>query len=175
MNIVIFGYKQHGKDTACEYLHKEHGITYSASSEFANELFIFDELKDKYGYKTKEECFKDRVNHRSEWFNMILGYNTPDRTRLGREIFNNNIVYCGIRSREEFLALKEAKLIDISIWIDASKRKPIEDTSSNELTIEDADIVILNNGSLDSFYDKLDKLVVGIHDVFYDDRRDTKH
>lgn len=62
--ILILGHARHGKDTLAEILNKEYGMTFMSSSQAANEIFLFDELKNKYGYKTKEESFNDRVNHR---------------------------------------------------------------------------------------------------------------
>src|SRR5690606_3625161 len=114
------GYKRHGKDTACEYLRDRYGISFASSSETACNLFLFDQIKDQFGYKTKEECFEDRHNHRELWFNAIRDYNIPDMARLGRQIFAQNDVYCGIRNDEEFYALKERGLFDLAVWVDAS-------------------------------------------------------
>jgi hypothetical protein len=58
-----------------------------------------------------------------------------------------------MRSRDEFNASKH--LFDLIIWIDRSKHLPDED--SNELTAEDADIIIDNNTyEIDLFYRMLD-------------------
>ena len=37
------------------------------------------------------ECFEDRVNHRSEWFDLITNYNKEDRTRLTKEILKISV------------------------------------------------------------------------------------
>ena len=158
MKLIIFGFKEHGKDTACEYLEKRYGIPFSASSWYACQTFLFDQIKDRFGYKSPEECFEDRRNHRQLWYEAIRDYNQGDRARMGREIFENNVIYCGIRDREEFEALKAEKAFDLAIWLDASKRLPPEDSSSMNLSADFADRVIDNNGTLEDLYRRLDEL-----------------
>lgn len=158
MNLVIFGYKRHGKDFACEFLERQYGLTFKSSSEYACEKFIFDKMKDEYGYKTPSECFEDRDNHRRIWYNLIRDYNSHNRIRLGSEIFSEYQVYCGIRDKEEFQALRAAGYFDLAIWIDSSLRLPPEGVSSMNLSTNDADIIVPNNGSKSEFYDRLDRL-----------------
>jgi len=84
MKLLIIGYGANGKDTVAEYWQKEFGLTFSSSSLTACKIFLFDYLKDKYNYKTYEECFNDRHNHRQEWFDLIKDYNKDD----GANCFN---------------------------------------------------------------------------------------
>lgn len=142
MKIMVCGYARHGKDQFCEYL----GIPFNSSSRVALDKVIWDAIG--HGFADKDECYDLRVNHRSTWYNLIKAYNTPDLTRLCRDIFEENDIYCGIRDREEFLAAKQQRLFDLSIWVDASDRIPPEDSNSCTLTPDDCDIVITNNGSL---------------------------
>ncbi len=159
-NVIIFGHKQHGKDTACEYLEAKYGVSFASSSLFACQLFLFEQMrKEGHSYETIEECFADRVNHRKYWYEAIRDYNTPDKTRLGTKLFSKNDVYCGIRDLEEFQALKAAGMVRLAIFIDASGRLEKEDPESMKMDIEDADIVITNNGTLEEFYTKLDRLM----------------
>lgn len=158
MRYVIFGHQRHGKDTVCEYLSERFGLTYTASSWYACQVFLFSQLRDKYGYANPQECFDDRGNHRAEWYEAIRDYNAGDRTRMGREILDFHAIYCGIRDREEFEALRDAKLFNLAIWVDASDRKPPEDSSSMNLTRADADIIVDNNGTLDDLHFRLDRL-----------------
>lgn len=162
MKLIIFGYAQHGKDTACEYLRDRYGLTFSASSMFACRTFLFDQLKDRFGYRSMKACFEDRGAHRQLWYEAIRDYNTPDRTRLGRGIFAEHDVYCGIRDREEFEALRAEGAFDLAIWIDASERRPPESSDSMKLTRDDADLVVDNNGGLLALYRNLDELVANL-------------
>ncbi|MCK9415465.1 hypothetical protein M0Q97_02255 [Candidatus Dojkabacteria bacterium] len=156
MKICIIGHAQHGKDTCAEILKKVFGMKFEASSIVCARLFIFDKLKNKYGYNTIEECWIDRVNHRAEWFDLICDYGKDDKAIVTKEILKNNDCYVGIRALEEFKASEN--FFNLIIWVDASKRKPLEPKSSMELTSDMADIIIENNGTLIEFEYKVMRL-----------------
>lgn len=159
LNLMVFGHKRHGKDTVCEYLRDNYAISFASSSYMACELFLFDIIKDRFGYKTVDEAFEDRGNHRQIWYEEIKAFNVMNGLdSLGKVIFRNNSVYCGIRDKEEFDALKVGGYFDLAIWVDASDRLPPEESESMKLTKEDADIVITNNEDKASLYKKLDRL-----------------
>lgn len=160
--LVVFGFQRHGKDTACEYLAAHYGLTFAASSMFACQTFLFDQLKPQLGYATIEECFQDRVHHRQTWYEAIREFNAEDRGRLGKAIFAKHDIYCGIRDREEFECLRREGCFDKAIWVDASDRLPPEPSTSMNLTMDDADITISNNGSLSDLYRSLDDLMVSL-------------
>ncbi len=150
MKAIIFGFKQHGKDTVCEHIRDYYNLSFASSSWTACKEFIFDDLRDAYGYNTPEECFDDRQSDamRKIWYEKICEFNAEDKCRLGRIIFENNDIYCGIRDRDEFYSMKSEGLFDVAIWVDAIKRKPPEPKTSMNLSIHDADHVLDNNGSL---------------------------
>jgi hypothetical protein len=152
MKILILGTARHGKDSLAELLNEYYGMTFKSSSEMANELFIYDELKSKYGYNSIEECFEDRMNHREEWYLMICGYNMEDKARLSKDIISKYDCYVGMRDLEEFNASKD--LFDLIIWVDASKRLPSNEVT-NKISIEDAHIVLHNNGTFEEFKEKV--------------------
>ena len=120
MGIFFTGFARHGKDSAAEIVKKHFGLTFAASSEFACDLFLFDKLKDEFGYATKEQCFADRVNHRQRWFDEIVAFNSPDLGRLGELIFEKHDIYCGIRNLDELNVLREKGLGNLVIWVDAT-------------------------------------------------------
>lgn len=159
MKINIIGHARHGKDTLAELLNEYYGISYKSSSEMANELFIFDKLKDRYGYETTGQCFEDRVNHRSEWYLMICDYNREDKARLAKDIIANHDCYVGMRDLEEFKGSRE--LFDLIIWVDASERLSTERHSFN-IDKNQADLIIQNNGGLDEFRRKVRRIFDGI-------------
>jgi len=165
MKLIITGYKRHGKDTVCEYLRDYGGFTFTSSSWYACNKFLFAALKDKYGYDSVQACFDDRDNHRQEWFEAINAYNTPDLSRLVREIFCENDIYCGLRNRDEFVSAREDGLVDLAIWVDASGRKPPESASSMTLRQEDTDLTIDNNGTLEALYARLDVLILTLREM----------
>jgi hypothetical protein len=148
MKILILGDMRSGKDTLGELLNKYFGMTFKSSSEMAMEIFIFDEIADQFGYSTMEQCFEDRVNHRTLWYKMICGYNKNDRARLAKDILKGYDCYVGMRDLEEFNASKE--LFDVIIWVDASKRLET-DENTNKITMSVADMIITNNGTFEEF------------------------
>ena len=130
---MVIGHGRHGKDTVCEILRDKYGYSFESSSKFCSKLFIFDMLKDKYGYTNEEQCYADRHNHRAEWYDAICAYNVPDAARLGREIFQAHDIYCGLRNKREFFAMKNTGVFDYAIWVDRSDHLPKEDITSMSL------------------------------------------
>lgn len=141
--VLVIGHARHGKDTFCEML-KERGLSFESSSEAALEEAIWPLLKGFY--KSKKECFEDRVNHRALWFTLIRYYNTPNKSKLAEVILSKSDVYCGIRNLEEFEASKH--LFKHIVWVGAENRKPLEGPDSFELDIDDCNYVVNNNGDL---------------------------
>jgi hypothetical protein len=80
---------------------------------------------------------------------MISAFNYPDGATLGKAIFNENEMYCGLRNKREFHALKNSGTYDVSIWVDRSDVLPLEDSSSMTLEQWMTDYTIDNNGTLE--------------------------
>ena len=146
--LLVIGHGRHGKDTVCEILKNHYGYSFESSSQFCSRLFIYDLLKEKYNYVSEEECYLDRHNHRAEWYNAICDYNVPDAARLGREIFKTHDIYCGLRNKREFFAMKNTGVFDFAIWVDRSTHLPTESKDSMSLEQWMADYTIDNNSSL---------------------------
>jgi hypothetical protein len=146
--LLVIGHGRHGKDTVCEILRDKYGFSFESSSQFCSKLFIFDMLKDKYGYYNEEECYADRHNHRAEWYDAICNYNVPDAAKLGREIFKAHDIYCGLRNKREFFAMKNTGVFDYAIWVDRSMHLPLESADSMSLEQWMADYTIDNNSDL---------------------------
>jgi dephospho-CoA kinase len=156
--ILIIGHGRHGKDTLAEIFRDNFGIKFKSSSEMAAEIFIFQELKNKYNYKSPEECFEDRVNHRAEWHDLICDYNKEDKARLAKKIMEQADCYVGMRSRDEIEECLKQKIFDLVIWVDASKRLPLESRDSFNIDIDCADIIIDNNDTIENFKEKTTRL-----------------
>lgn len=148
MKLLIIGHGRHGKDTVSEYLRDFYNLSFESSSKFCSKLFIFDELKDIHEYRSEEECYADRHSHRELWYNMICEYNLEDPAKLGREIFKSHDIYCGLRNKREFNAMKNSGVFDYAIWVDRSDHLPQEDKKSMSLEPWMANYTIDNNGSL---------------------------
>lgn len=161
--LLIIGHGRHGKDTVCEILRDKFDYSFESSSQFCSKLFIFDQLKEKYGYANEEECYNDRHNHRAEWYDAICAYNVPDAARLGREIFKEHSIYCGLRNKKEFFAMQNAGVFDYAIWVDRSEQLPLEPRTS--MTIEQwmTDFTIDNNSGLKELHFNVEQLIQHIH------------
>jgi len=155
IKLLVLGHCRHGKDTFAEVLNEEFGLKYQSSSQASADIFLYEALKDKYGYKTPEECFEDRVNHRAEWKQMICDYNKDDKAKLAKEILKNSDCYVGMRDRAEINECMKQGLFDIIVWVDASGRLPEEPASSFDIDKSCADIIIENNGTFESFKEKV--------------------
>jgi dephospho-CoA kinase len=149
--LLIIGHARHGKDTFAELLEKDFGLKFKSSSQAAADIFLFDALKDKYGYETPEQCFEDRVNHRPEWYEMICDYNKDDRAKLAKGILTITDCYVGMRDRDEITECIKQGLFDLIIWVDASDRLSLESPDSFNIDKSCADIIIDNNGTFDEF------------------------
>lgn len=159
LKIMVVGHKGHGKDTVSDYLERRYGMKFISSSWMACQLFMFDLLKEKYGYLSKEECFLDRDSKRELWFNEIVKFNTPDLGAMGKIIFQDHSIYCGPRNRDEFYSLKNDHKFDYAIWVDASKRMPLESNKSMTILETDTNITLNNNGSESCMPAEIDKIV----------------
>jgi dephospho-CoA kinase len=156
--LCIVGSARWGKDSMAEILQEHFGLKFKSSSQAAAEIFIYDELKEKYGYNTPEECFEDRVNHRAEWHQLICDYNIDDKAKLAKGILEHADCYVGMRDYREITECINQNLFDLIIWVDASERLPLEDVSSFNIKKSDADIIIENNGTYDEFKEKVIRL-----------------
>lgn len=150
LKLMIMGYARHGKDTVAEILQTNLNLKFASSSFAAAEKVMVPYFKSvSVTYPSLEVCYADRINHRAEWYEQIKAYNTPDGSRLAREIYAENDIYVGIRNVVEFEAIRDARLFNYSIWVDRSKHVPLEPTSSITVLPSMADYVIDNNGTLE--------------------------
>jgi hypothetical protein len=156
--LLIIGNMQHGKDTVAEMLKEMYGYTFESSSVAAARIFLYGALKDKYGYQTPLECFEDRVNHRSEWFDLICDYNKEDKARLAKAIMSESDMYVGMRSNAELEACLSQNVFDLVIGV-YNPNKPLESPESFDIDFwSKADIVIPNGGTLEDLRRKVDLL-----------------
>ena len=153
--ICIIGHARHGKDTIAEMINQMYGYKSESSSQAASRLFLYDALKGKYGYKTPEECFEDRVNHRAEWFDMICEYNQEYPGQLAADIMKSNDIYTGMRSDRELEACVRDGIFDLVIGI-YDPYKALEPADSFDINIfTKSDIIIPNAGSLRDLENKV--------------------
>jgi len=166
--IAIIGHKRHGKDTVAEMIRDRLGLTFGSSSEICAEAFMFDLMKDTYGYKTVKECFEDRDNHRPLWHQGIRLFCYHNKKALFELILveHNEDIYCGNRNFEEFEPSEEAGIFDFSVWVDACERKELEPATSFNISKSSADYILDNNGPEEDLGHEVDKLIKYIRNHF---------
>lgn len=161
LRLMIVGHGRHGKDTVANILADELNLSFCSSSWYCAKAFVFDALRVAFDYPSISECYEDRNSSqqmRDLWHTLITAYNRNDPARLSREIFAEADIYVGIRSSAEFQAAKAEELFDLSVWVDASDRLPPEDASSFEISREDCDIILDNNGTEEELEDRVARL-----------------
>lgn len=149
IKLMVMGYARHGKDTVGEMLRTQYGLRFSSSSMFCAERVMLPAMAARgVRYKDAFECYADRHRWRSAWYDDISAFCAKDPAALGKAIFEDNDVYCGIRNIREYDACEVAGIFDFSIWVDASRRLPPEPESSCTVHMGCADLVLGNNGDL---------------------------
>ena len=144
MKLLILGHGRHGKDTAADLIAEKLGLKSRSSSLFAAERVIMPAM----GYASLEACFNERHEHRGKWFTLITEYNTPDKSRLVRELLESADIYVGLRNNCEYEASKH--LFDFVLWVDASDRVEPEPSTSFTITFNSKEMIkIDNNCNLD--------------------------
>lgn len=153
-NILILGYSGHGKDELRRIFAELSGRYIPATSHItAQEIMVpwFDRNFPSYyvGIDTERAqdrallCYDDRNNWRAAWHEVIKQYNTPDKAKLAKFVLLHTNVYVGMRCKEELKA--SIDLFDLVIWVDASKRKPVESKSSNSIHYNSKTMLKVNN------------------------------
>lgn len=148
LKLMVIGHARHGKDSVCALLREFYGYSFVSSSMFVADKAVKPFLAARgVTYDNFGAMYADRVNHRAAWFEAIASYNREDPARMGKELFAQHDIYCGIRNKVEFNALRRERAFDVAFWVDASSRLPSESADSNTMSRSDADFVIDNNGA----------------------------
>jgi hypothetical protein len=155
-SILILGHAEHGKDTFVKYLVEasDNVLTSCSSSYFMADYVFKDMLNRNYisinKYKDKEDCYADRRNHRSFWFNSIKDFNESKGLHsLAESLTEEYNIYTGMRNIQEYYAcIIEADIFDLIIWVEASERKPLEHSSSISVKYSNEMLLAMNNTTL---------------------------
>lgn len=155
--ILILGHGRHGKDAMADVLFDAYGIEGISSSLFAAKKFLYDLLKGEMGYKNFVDCYEDRHNHRARWYEEIKKYNTPDRSRLAREMMEEHHIYVGLRDDQEIQACIDEGVFDLIVGVDRPDF-PRESMSSFPAQVymkQQCDFIVYNSGSLVEYEQKI--------------------
>lgn len=146
LKLLVLGHGRHGKDTVAEMLRERFGVSFGSSSYSAAEKVMMPAfVRQGAPYPDVDACYADRANHRAFWHHCIAAYNTPDKSKLCREILAENNCYVGMRSDKEFAATKH--LFDHILWV-FDPRKPLENADSFNISQTPDMVQIWNGGDL---------------------------
>jgi hypothetical protein len=166
--LMICGEARSGKDTFADMICESSNGGYSkrSSSECAIENAIFPRLDEIYSYREArkvrriyenlgaDEAYKylyeNRFGFRACWKEAICEYNSEDPCRLMKELFRTSNIYVGIRSLREFTAGEKAGVFDLSVWVE---RPGVDEDESNEITSNNCQILVRNDGRLSDLRD----------------------
>ena len=148
--IGIIGHGEHGKDVFANHLAKHAKLRYIAGTSVYAADIVFHKLRRKFAYAREypnaTACWLDRRNHREDWAEAIGEHNAVDPVQLYRDCLTFQDLLTGLRWRHEFLACREAGLVDLWVFVHR-EGQPSDDTC--EIRPGDCDWQIPNNGTLD--------------------------
>ena len=156
-NILILGHARHGKDEVAILLNELCGFNYVSSSEKALP-YIFPALQLIKGYKTEQEALEDKFDNRDLWKVLIKLLNVFDKAALCKDILSVVNIYVGLRCELEFEEVLTQGLFDVIIWVDGSKRKPLEPSMKIQY---DSNLMYLldNNGNKEELLVNVKKMI----------------
>lgn len=164
LKLLLIGHARHGKDTVAEVMRDSYGVSFESSSVFVGRHYVYPQMvKEGHPYSSFEECFEDRVNHRSAWFKLIRAQAGEGGTGVASALLKESDLYVGMRNRFEFQGCKSKGLFDAVIWVDGSQRKPLESHLSMELRPDDADYFLDNNGTEEELLENIQELMLKLN------------
>jgi len=153
-NILVLGHGEHGKGTTSEILCSAYGHETCSSSEVAFP-YIYPLLKEARDYSDEAEALEHKKLERLLWKEAITLLNSPDKSTLSKLILSKANIYDGMRCHMEFEASKH--LFDHIIWVDASRRKPVDPSMAIKFD-PDTMHYLDNNGTEQELLQKLSNL-----------------
>lgn len=118
MKISISGHGQAGKDTLGRWIRDNTSLKYTKSTSAYVKTEMFEYMNRMgHGYRNEEDCYDDRINHRTAWADFIDEFNRTDPAALYKRCLADQDILTGLRRFREFQAVKDLKVIDLSIWV----------------------------------------------------------
>jgi dephospho-CoA kinase len=152
--ICFVGEGRAGKDTACDFLEKITLLRNAGTTSKYLCRYVAEELGLSFeeAYRRRHESDEMRI----AWYNKGNEVREKGPTTLIREALQYGEITGGIRDLEEIIATRKENVVDLIIWIE---NKRVKKDPTIKFTSDYADIVIENNGTLEEFYQKLERFV----------------
>ncbi len=156
--VLFVGHAQHGKDTACEVLAAATGWTNAGTTS----LYLAKHVAARLGISVEDAYAQRRRSEadRMLWRQIGDEVRQTDPALLVRDALAVGPITGGCRGLPEIEAVRREGLVDLIVWVDASKRKPWDVTM--EFGPEHADVIVNNNGSEEEFQWRIRRLAAVI-------------
>lgn len=138
--LIINGHAQHGKDYLADAVAEEFGLQKLNSSMWFAETVLMPAFPNTYS--CVEHAYKDRVNHRALWYQMMLYGDWQ------KKFMEHSDIFCGHRNIEEHQEMQSIGCLSIWVeWVGRSKEPPSSSQwQSEELIKENHDLILEHNG-----------------------------
>ncbi len=132
ISVAVLGAGGHGKGETSRWLLQNTTLAgkWSTSRYAAQTFWLNRHPMSNHGYRSLEEFYDDRRNHRDEWADAIAARNGGDCCTMYRQMRRDGYtLYDGIRQLDELAACHRADIVTHALWVDASVRVGGNDTS----------------------------------------------
>lgn len=147
--IAICGPGRCGKDTAATWFASHTPLRFGRSTSEV----IAPHVAARLGLPV-EAAFSGRHDNRQFWFDVGNELREKDPAYLVRETLRDGEISVGMRNRSEVVAVRDAGIVDLIVWID--RAVPADPTM--EFGPEMCDVIVPNRGTLVEFYRHLEAL-----------------
>lgn len=147
--LAFCGFGRTGKDTAAEWWCKTAGLTYCGSAS----KMILPVIATMVG-DDPDAVFAARHEQHEFWRLACHAIREHDLTLLVRLCLGSGDVWVGPRCGKELFEARRLGMYDYSYWV----KRPVRPDPTVEYGEEDCDAVLLNNASVHSLYERIERL-----------------
>ena len=154
--VLFLGHGRHGKDTACETLAKATGWKNAGTTSIYLTPYVVKEYERLGMHHLIRDAYAHRHANRELWRRVGDEIRRDDPALLVRDALKVGPITGGCRGAPEVEAVRRESLVDLIVWVDASKRHPLDPTVEFDCSV--ADLIIDNNGTEEEFVCRVRRL-----------------
>jgi dephospho-CoA kinase len=178
--VAVVGALAAGKDALADYLQRQYGVVAVEVGEFARQLAEEANKEDAQQYDATAQQMAEHgpeyvitrlveeISQNEEWQSkpiIITGVHTPAEAKALKEQFGSNLLLSYIKVGDQSARFARVHQRHLTTDPDDFQEFVQQDESLKadfalENTIELADVVLWNNGSLDEFYTQIEAEIV---------------
>ena len=147
--VAICGPATCGKDLAAEYIADHTPLRFGGSMS----CYLAPIMADRLGLSVEETIARKR-EFRKLWYDLGNELRAKDPLVLVKQCLEVSDLVVGSRELIELEAMRAANLVDLVVWIERDVPRDLTLTYGPD----ECDVVISNRGSIEAFYQRLDRL-----------------